>query len=103
MIFRIFFRNIHLQGEAANLEKYVMISSSLCVQYLRRNSRVNQEMQIDSRNARFGFSASFPSLSTVCMVGRVLRVITTVEITTNNKERTDTTWSRGHLKITHYN
>ena len=91
MMFRIFFRNIHLQGEAANLAMYVIISLLVSVQYLRRNSRVNQEIQIDSRNARFGFSASLPSWSTVWMVGRVLRVITTVEITTNNKERTETT------------
>ena len=44
-------------------------------------------MHIDSKRIRFGFSPTFPSLSMVCIIGRVFKVMTTVEITTKIRER----------------
>ena len=44
-------------------------------------------MHIDSKRIRFGFSPMFPSLSMVCIIGRVFKVMTTVEITTKIRER----------------
>ena len=44
-------------------------------------------MHTDSKRIRFGFSPTFPCLSTVCIMGRVFKVMTTVEITTKIRER----------------
>ena len=57
--------------------------ASMLQSYLRRYSRVNQEMQTDSMRASLGLSRGSPLRSRCWKASMVLRHIPTVEMTTN--------------------